>query len=270
MSQSALTLDDCKTKLPRAHNLIGCFEFLAASGIETCTYLEIGCCFKEDEGLSTFVAAKFIADQFADGRVISLEMDPGHIESSKAIVMKYEPALMDRIAWTAGASLASLPRVLQSAPQIDFAFVDGGAGPSTNLAELLLIWDRLSVGGIILIDDCTYLHPTEAYEGRRDFGKAQLILPFLLLVEHINYSRRAAAKKFGKLPSDPAVSKHMATHQSATAFTTALYESPSMLEVCRQYEDMDFLFCGPRQLIVAHHAVIEKLRADKKSNRVDF
>lgn len=183
MSHTPLSIDDCRNRLSRARNLIGCLETVKDSGTDHCNYLEIGCCFKEDEGLSTYVAAKFIAERFSDGGVLSLELDPDHIRASKEIVRKYDPTLLQRIEWIAGNSIQTLPRLLAKTERIDFAFIDGGAGPSANLFELLHIWDKLSENGIALIDDCAYLHPTPAYSGRRDFGKAQLILPFLLIVE---------------------------------------------------------------------------------------
>lgn len=264
-----LTLDAIGEKLARARALIRCLDEVSKNPRGQLNYLEIGCCFKEDEGMSTFVAAKYIEERFEGrGKVISLDIDPQHIADSKKIVTKYDESLLPLISWSEGLSLKTLPPALEKVDLIDLAFVDGGAGPADNLYEFMALWDKMSENGIIVVDDCTYLKPTPAYSGRRDYGKAQLILPFLLVIEHLNYARGAARAALGDVSAEDLVVS-MVAKPSTTSFTSAFYQEPKFLKIADSYTDMEFVFAGS-QLIVGRKPVISSLRNNQDLNKISI
>lgn len=271
MSSTGMSLDECRTNLSRAPALLSCLEAVAQDYQNDFTYLEIGCCFKEDEALSTYISAKFISEKLnKNGRVISFEMNPEHIEQSKEIVGRFDSELLPIVEWVEGSSLITIPRALSEIDRINFAFIDGGGSPAVNLFEFVTIWSKLADGGIVVIDDCSYLKPNSSYPGRRDFGKAQLILPFLLMVENINFTRSAHQARSGQpdLTNDELI-QLMIDHPSGTPFMQELYQNPALHEISQNFADMEFFFSA-NQLIVGHSKVISRLWKDRDTNRVSF
>lgn len=267
MGEEDLTLKAIGEKLTRARSLIRCMEEAAKSAQDNFNYLEIGCCFQEVEGMSTFVAAKFIAERYkGNGHVFSLDIDPQHIADSAKIVERYEPSLLSLIKWIEGSSLGTLPRALEAVDQLHFAFVDGGAGPAENLFEFLAIWAKLADGGVIVVDDCTFLKPSAGYAGRRDFGKAQMILPFLMTIEHLNFVKGVIQDRTGKDDAEAQI-ESMLQIPSLSSFTEGLYTSRKFHAIADEFKDMDFVFSGS-QLIVGNVKTISAIRGGEETNRV--
>lgn len=79
-----------------------------------------------------------------------------------------------------------MPPLLDDIEQIDIAFIDGGGDARLNLFELELLLPKMSPNGVIVIDDVVWLERT-GYRARRDFGKAQLILPLLCIADTANF-----------------------------------------------------------------------------------
>lgn len=255
----ALTIKQCVSELPRARNLVTCLR-AASSDKSDVKYVEIGTAFKEDEGLSTYVAARFLKENNLSGNVYSHDMIPEHIEASQKIVKKYDSSLMKRIEWVKGNSNFTVPHTLEKLSSVDAAFIDGSGHPLFNLFELDCIWRKLSSTGVILVDDCNPLAPSPAYAGRRDFGKAQLILPFLMLMEYLNFQSTAMGEKIGE-PYDSAKTR-AATMEipTMTEFLQALLASKQVMTDSERYRDADFEILPSNQIIVARRETMQRVR----------
>jgi predicted O-methyltransferase YrrM len=257
-----LSIKECAEKLHRAQNIISCLQAVDTTDIQDFVYLEIGTCFKEDEGLSTYVAARFLEENGLSGKVFSHEMIPEHVEESRKIVRKYDQELLKRIEWVIGNSAHTVPETLKNVDTVDVAFIDGGGHPLFSLFEFEALWEKLSLGGLILVDDCNYLPPSPAYEGRRDYGKAQLIMPFLMLIEYINFQPGVIAKKIGKLPDSATVIEETLAITTMTPFMKELFGNDRIRNIASQFQDMDFAFLGGNQLVIGRKKAITRLRND--------
>lgn len=268
----ARSVSDCVDKLSRARNIAACLNATAQQDDTEFTYLEIGTCFKEDEGMSTYVAAQFLEEQNLPGHVYSLELDPDHIASAKQIVEKYNNSLLNKITWVQGNSAQTIPATLAKMSTVDLAFVDGGGHPLFNLFEFQLLWDKLSENGLILIDDCNYLPPSPAYEGRRDYGKAQLILPFLMLMEYINFQPAAIGKDIGKPADAPETLDRLLAAAPMTDFSKVIFAHTEFREIAAAFQDMDFSFLTGNQLAVGRSEAMRRLRQgnDKSTIKLTY
>ncbi|MEO1659101.1 MAG: class I SAM-dependent methyltransferase [Pseudomonadota bacterium] len=256
----ALSVNDCAKQLPRARNIAACLKAVGTEKTTDFTYLEIGTCFKEDEGMSTYVAAQFLAEQDLSGHVYSLELDLEHISASREIVRRHNEHLMDRVTWVQGNSAQTVPETLSQIESVDVAFVDGGGHPLFNLFEFQLLWDKLSPDGLILIDDCVYLPPSPGYMGRRDYGKAQLILPFLMLAEYINFQPAAIGADIGQPANSPETLERVLAAAPMTEFTRGLFAHAEFRDIAATFEDMDFSFLAGNQLVVGKQEPMRQLR----------
>jgi hypothetical protein len=149
--------------------------------------IEVGCMFKENEGLSTYHIADFLAKRGKGDRFVSIEYDQGHIEASKAIIAKRKASLSQQIDYRHGHSLGVLPAVLADMGQVHLFSLDGGAHPEVCLAEFEQAASHLAPNGIILVDDAQELAPSQAYHPPRPFGKATLILPMLVMLNYLKH-----------------------------------------------------------------------------------
>jgi len=147
--------------------------------------LEVGCMFKEDEGLSTLVLAQSIRMHPKGGRLISIEYDQTHVHAARRILARQNPDVQHIVEFRVGHSLAHLPSAIQELGAIDFASLDGGAHPEVCLHEFELVSQHLSPDGVILVDDLQELAPSDAYSLPRPFGKGTLILPMLLIQQYL-------------------------------------------------------------------------------------
>lgn len=162
--------------------------------------LEVGCMFKEDEGLSTLVMAAFLEQRPHKGRLISIEYDAEHVAAGRAIFERRAPHLLPRVSYRTGHSLAELPPALDELGALHFASLDGGAHPEVCLHEFELTLAALAPEGVILVDDAQHLAPTEAYALPRPYGKATLIWPMLLIAGYLQQRenvRGANARDYG-------------------------------------------------------------------------
>jgi hypothetical protein len=146
--------------------------------------IEIGCMFSESEGLSTMVVAQACAS-VPGSRFVSIEYNSDHIAAAKKLMKRHDADLLRTVEFQKGHSLSVLPDECARMRVVDFALIDGGAHPEVCLAEFEAILPVLSSGGIILVDDLQSIPPSEAYAGRRVFGKATLILPYLVIAEYL-------------------------------------------------------------------------------------
>jgi hypothetical protein len=148
--------------------------------------IEVGCMFKEDEGLSTLAIAEIISRHPAKGRFISIEYDATHVDAARAILARYPAEFARTVEFRCGHSLALLPPALAELGGLDFASLDGGAHPEVCLQEFELACANLNANGLLLVDDLQELPPSQAYSLPRLFGKGTLILPMLILRNYLS------------------------------------------------------------------------------------
>lgn len=149
--------------------------------------IEVGCMFRENEGLSTYAIASLIAKRSAGGRFVSIEYDRSHIDASKEILQRRAPDLIDHVEYYHGHSLAMLPQVLEHMGSVHFASLDGGAHPEVCLVEFELVQEHLALDGVILVDDAHQIEASVHYTLPRPLGKATLILPMLTLRNYLKH-----------------------------------------------------------------------------------
>ena len=143
--------------------------------------------YKEDEGLSTYVIADFLAKRRNESKFISIDWDPAHIESCKTIMRKRNATLVKAVEFREGHSLSLLPQVLAELGVVHFALLDGGEHPEVCLAEFELVATHLAPEGALLIDDAQPIPCRQDYALQRPLGKVNLILPMLLIEEYLRH-----------------------------------------------------------------------------------
>jgi predicted O-methyltransferase YrrM len=185
----------------RSQTMLQALEHLSAAyPDQPLNVIEVGCMFKEDEGLSTYYIADFLATREKGDRFISIEYDQGHIEASQAIIAKRKASLSQQIDYRHGHSLEVLPGALTEMGQVHLFCLDGGAHPEVCLVEFEQAASYLAPNGIVLVDDAQTLAPSPAYQPPRPFGKATLILPMLVLLNYLKH--RAEFREANTSPAD--------------------------------------------------------------------
>jgi len=97
----------------RQHYLLQSLEFVErAYEKEDLNIIEIGCMFKEDEGLSTLSIAKFLAEKNIKGRFVSIDMDASHLDSCRQLIEDRDPTLLKHVEFLCGNSLQILPNII--------------------------------------------------------------------------------------------------------------------------------------------------------------
>lgn len=181
MSIRSLAIQTCLMNI-RPSAIQTCLNHLSKKySHEPLNIVEIGCMFKEDEGLSTLIITKFLSSRDYGGKLVSIDYDNGHIESCKKILKSYNPSLLENIEFFQGNTLDILPRLSATNSKIHFFLIDGGAQPETCLFEFEYAMKNLADNGLILIDDSWELPPSKLYWLPRPFGKATLIFPMLIM-----------------------------------------------------------------------------------------
>lgn len=155
--------------------------------------IEVGCMFKEDEGLSTYLVADFLAKRPGGGRFVSIDYDLSHIDASRVLIQKWNPSISGFIEYRQGHSLSVLPEVLADLHQVHFFYLDGGAHPEVCLAEFEQAMMHLAPEGVILVDDAQELPPSANYGLPRPLGKATLILPMLIVANYLRNREKVRA-----------------------------------------------------------------------------
>jgi hypothetical protein len=153
--------------------------------------------FRTNEGLSTYLVSRFVKQLTGQKSFISIEYDPEHIQLCKQILGGFDSALLSEVQFLCGNSLEMLPKALEQMQSVNFALLDGGAAPECCLREFELVIQKLSKNGLIVIDDLQDMAATPAYPFPRPFGKATLILPYLVVAEYLRiHDERNAQNKF--------------------------------------------------------------------------
>jgi hypothetical protein len=172
----------------RVQTLLSALDHISAAyPDEPLNIVEVGCMFKENEGLSTYHIADYLAKRAKGDRFISIEYDQEHITSCQAIITRLNADLSQQIEYRHGHSLSLLPTVLADLGKIHLFSLDGGAHPEVCLAEFEHSASHLAPSGIILVDDAQDIAPSQAYHPPRPFGKATLILPMLILLNYLKH-----------------------------------------------------------------------------------
>ena len=147
--------------------------------------LEIGCMYREQEGLSTYHLAKFQSKRSGDRKFISIDSNPEHIQAAKKMIADRDKNINQYVHFLLGHSLEKLPEALNHLGPIDFAFLDGGAHPEVCLQEFEQTANSLADHGLIILDDLQNFKPSELYPLSRPYGKGTLILPALIISKYL-------------------------------------------------------------------------------------
>jgi predicted O-methyltransferase YrrM len=253
---------DIASQLTRAKVLLAALTACSAGKTSALNYLEIGTAFSEKEGLSTLLAVQFLHENTLSGKVVSIDNNANHILMCRDIIFKHNPSLLERVDFLEGDSLNKLPNALRALQTVEVAFIDGGGDPLVNLCEFFMIFSHLSQNGIIVIDDVSFLAPTVYYHGRRDFGKAQLIYPLLLLVETLNY-RLTTIERQTKRPRNQAAEQ---LSLMLPANLSGVIADSRFLDLCEQLQSFAFIKVGSLLLFSTQAVIHETMEISKDSN----
>lgn len=147
--------------------------------------LEVGSMYNEEQGLSTYVMADFLANRPKGGKFVSVDLDQDHITASSAIIQRHDPALMRWVEYRRGHSLRVLPELLTEFGTIHVALLDGGEHPEVCLVEFEETLKHLASDGVILVDDAQPIPVSKEYPLPRPLGKLTLILPMLIVRNYL-------------------------------------------------------------------------------------
>lgn len=114
-------------------------------------------------GSSSIVIAQAIKDANRGGRLHTIEIDAQNHEKAKARVA--EAGLSDFVEFHLGASEDVLPKLAAELNSIRFAYLDGGHGIDTVMAEFEAIESKLTHGALVVMDN-TYPIMDENETGR--------------------------------------------------------------------------------------------------------
>ncbi len=153
---------------------------------EAMTVVEIGCCFNEMEGVSTYLIGDFLSRRKLRGKVFSIDIEAEHIETCKSIIKKRNPSVLDVVEFRQGHSLHCLQEIIAEQRSVHFFYLDGGAHPEVCLWEFETAQTHLLPEGIIIVDDAQFIDSKPWFhQFPLPFGKATLIYPFLLLSNYL-------------------------------------------------------------------------------------
>lgn len=102
-------------------------------------------------GSSSIVLAQAIRDSGRRGRLHTIEIDLANHEKAKARVK--DAGLADLVEFHHGASEEVLPSLMEKTDAVRLAYLDGGHGLDTVLAEFDAVQRKLTHGGIIIMDN---------------------------------------------------------------------------------------------------------------------
>lgn len=163
---------------------------LASEGRDDLVCAEVGTAFGEEQGSSTLRLAMAVRQAGPAARLWSIDNDQSHIDQACAILERKGIGEDERIIFHKDIGRNGLRQAVTATSHFDFVYLDGGANPEHNLDEFLVAHAHLREGGVILIDDAHSMAQTPAYPLPRPFGKATLILPYLIIGEYINSPRQ--------------------------------------------------------------------------------
>jgi len=226
--------------------------------------LEVGCMFKTNEGLSTYRIAHFIQQLRGQRRFISIDSDSEHIDACKQMLCDFAPALLSEVKFLCGNSLEMLPKALNEMQSVDFALLDGGAGPECCLREFELVAQSLSENGLVIIDDLQDMEPTEAYPFPRLFGKGTLILPYMVIAEYMKVRDISRSKK-GNFSADPT--------KASSSYLIAQTPSSELLKLLGNLRYLIIAKGSHKMMVVGKHSILESfqcLLAAKRLSSVEI
>ena len=258
-------LEKISGKLTRARNLLHAMRSYEKTGATRMNYLEVGTCFKSDEGLSTLLAAAFLRETGMDGHVWSLEADSSHINACRQLIEEEDRGLLDRVTHLEGMSSETMPKAMAAVNEVDIAFIDGGADARVNLFELEALLPKLSPNGVIVIDDVVWLAQTTKYKGRRDFGKAQMILPILCIADNINYCLSVMTERNGGFEEGLAALKNW---PGTSNVFNALVQDNTLLSFWKQLSGFDFAKVNSQIFLARRDMLYGALGFDAGSNLI--
>ena len=212
------------------------------SASTTINAIEVGCMFKRDEGLSTFLIAQFLHEKANQSQFFSIEKNFDHITACQKILNEENGLLTSKTEFLCGDSLKKLPEALQKIERVHFALLDGDGHPEVCLCEFEQVIHKLSGNGLILVDDVQEFELTTSYGLPRPFGKATMILPWMVLLGQLK------ARAFLKTET---------CHQSL------LLDLIDTNRIPPRFLEVDYLLVGRgahRMLALANRVVIEQLR----------
>jgi hypothetical protein len=187
---------------PRSQAILSALNYVSSVYSDApLNVVEVGCMFKDDEGLSTHVIADFLATRPEGGHLISIEYNVSHIEAAKEMIRARASFLERYVEYRHGHSLSVLPEISADLRTVHFFSLDGGAHPEVCLEEFEYALAHLAPDGVIMVDDAQQIPPSPAYGLPRPFGKATLILPMLILAS--NLQMRDKVSKANSVPGDP-------------------------------------------------------------------
>jgi len=157
--------------------------------------------YNEEQGLSTYVIADFLARRPRGGQFVSIDWDQEHIEAARAIIRRRNPALEHWVEHRRGHSLSVLPDVLADVGTVHLALLDGGEHPEVCLVEFEETLKHLARDGVVLVDDAQPIPSAVEYPLPRPLGKLTLILPKLILENYLGH--RAEVHSNASDPDDP-------------------------------------------------------------------
>lgn len=102
-------------------------------------------------GSSTIVLAQAIRDAGRGGRAHTIELDRANHEKAKKRVEK--AGLADLVDFHLGASETVLPALVRDLSSIRIAYLDGGHGFETVMAEFEAIEPKLTHGAVVIMDN---------------------------------------------------------------------------------------------------------------------
>lgn len=161
--------------------------------------VEVGSMYNEEQGLSTYVIADFLANRPKGGKFVSVDLDQDHIKASSAIIQRHNPALMRWVEYRHGHSLRVLPKLLAEFGTVHVALLDGSEHPEVCLVEFEETLKHLASDGVILVDDAQPIPVSQEYPLPRPLGKLTLILPMLIVGNYLRNrgTVRASASDVG-------------------------------------------------------------------------
>jgi predicted O-methyltransferase YrrM len=151
----------CADILTAMYARVVCPLSIVETGTVFQTYLEPGEVDLRER--STVAIARWIHSNGGAHRLLSIDLDAGHIGTSKVVIQR--EGLSEYVCWYRGTGVDGL-RSIAEAP--DFVLLDADSNASTTLEEFDAVWGKMATHGIIVIDDAFKHHSV---------NKARLTIP---------------------------------------------------------------------------------------------
>lgn len=147
----------------KAQNIINALEALGIEQpviVETGTIRDTSEAFEQGDGHST----RFIAEWVRHNGGLFYSIDTDIKVAAKYL---FECDLRSSVQLKEGYSTDVLPTI----EKIDFAYLDSANDADNCLAEFLIVWDKVTSGGCVMVDDCN--------EASVELLKGDKLMPYL-------------------------------------------------------------------------------------------